>query len=274
MARNCFQVLARAKIKQWFKKEKREENIIHGRAAFESELKQAGLSMAAVTDEEILPNIIKKLAVTSLDDVFAAIGYGGITATRAVNRIRDEILKSQRPAQKTTLDRINESAERRRLHVNEKNAVHGVLVEGLDNCLVKFSKCCTPVPGDDIVGFITRGFGVSVHRRDCNNYLANKDDPKDGGRWVNVSWITAPGETYITTIKIIAKERGGLVMDIAMVLNAMSAKVVSLSARDIDGGRSTAVITLEVKELDDLKAIIARLSTISGVMNVSRAGDS
>lgn len=264
---------ARSKIKQWFKKEKREENIVHGKAAFESELKHAGISMATVMDEELLPGIIKKLAVTSLDDVFAAIGYGGITATRAVNRIKDEVLKSQKVPQKTTLDRINENAERRKAHVNERNAVHGVLVEGLDNCLVKFSKCCTPVPGDDIIGFITRGFGVSVHRCGCKNYLTNKDDPEDGGRWINVSWISAPGENYITTIKLLAKERGGLVMDIATVLNSLSAKVLSLSARDIDGGKATAILTLEVKNLEALDMIVARLGTIAGVIEISRAGD-
>ena len=263
---------ARSKIKQWFKREKREENIVHGKAAFESELKHAGIPLSAVMDDEILPNIVKKLAVSSIEDIFAAIGYGGITATRVVNRIKDEVLKSQKPPQKTTLDRINEQAERRKAHVNEKNAVHGVLVEGLDNCLVKFSKCCTPVPGDDIVGFITRGFGVSVHRKDCKNYCLSNGDPEDLGRWIDVSWISTPGESYLTTIKLLAKERGGLVMDIASVLNALTAKVISLSARDIEGGRATAVLTLEVKQLSDLETIMARLATIAGVYEISRAG--
>ena len=264
---------ARAKIKQWFKKEKREENILHGKSAFESELKQAGVPMSAVTDDEILPLILKKLAVTTLEDVFASIGYGGMTATRAVNRIKDEILRNQKPNQKTTLDKITERAELRRVHSNEKHAVHGVLVEGLDNCLVKFSRCCTPVPGDDIVGFITRGYGVSVHRKDCQNYLTSINDPEDGGRWINVSWTSAPNESYQTTIKLLAKERSGLVMDIATVLNTLSAKVLSLSARDLGGGKSTAMVTLEVKNVSDLEAVVARLRTIAGVSEITRAGD-
>ena len=263
---------ARSKIKQWFKKEKREENIVHGKAAFETELRQAGLTMAVVTDEEILPAILKRLAVTNLEDVFASIGYGGMTATRAVNRIKDEIIKSQKLPQKTTLERMTERAEQRKAQVSEKHAVHGVLVEGLDNCLVKFSRCCTPVPGDEIVGFITRGYGVSVHRTDCKNYLQNRSDPQDGGRWIDVNWVDAPGESYITTIKLLAKERGGLVMDIATVLNTLSAKVISLSARDIGGGKSTAMVTLEVKNVGDLEVIIARLRTIAGVSEISRAG--
>ncbi len=264
---------ARSKIKQWFKKEKREENIIHGKSALESELKQSGISMSAVTDDEMLPHILKKLAVTSLDDVYASIGYGGMTATKAVNRIKDEILKSQKPALKTTLERITERAEIRKAHSGEKNAVHGVLVEGLDNCLVKFSRCCTPVPGDDIVGFITRGYGVSVHRKDCKNYTTGKDDPQEGGRWINVSWTAAPNESYQTTIKLLAKERSGLVMDIATILNAMSAKVISLNARDVGGGKSTALVTLEVKNVSDLEAVMSRLQTIHGVSEITRAGD-
>ncbi|NLH00766.1 MAG: bifunctional (p)ppGpp synthetase/guanosine-3',5'-bis(diphosphate) 3'-pyrophosphohydrolase [Clostridiales bacterium] len=264
---------ARTKIKQWFKKEKREENIAAGKAMFEAELRQAGISMPAVTDEDILPNILKRLAVFSLDDLYASIGYGGMTATRAVNKIKDEILKSQKLPPKNSIERITERAEQRKAQQTEKHSVHGVLVEGLDNCLVKFSRCCTPVPGDEIVGFITRGYGVSVHRTDCKNYLMSKDDPKDGGRWINVSWADAPSETYVTTIKIMARERSGFVMDIATVLNSMSAKVLSLAARGLDGMKSTAVVTLEVKNINDLEIIINRLKTVPGVTEITRAGD-
>ncbi len=265
---------ARNKIKQWFKKEKREDNIIHGKSAFESELKQAGLTMAMVTDEDFLPIILKKLAVANLDDVFASIGYGGMTATRAVNRVKDEIVKSHKLTPKTNVDKINERAEILKAQQSHRqNAVHGILVEGLDNCLVKFSRCCTPVPGDDVVGFITRGYGVSVHRKDCKNYLAGRDDPQDGGRWISVSWADSPSESYMTTIRIIAKERSGLVMDIATVLNALSAKVLSLNARDLDGKKSTVILTLQVKNLSDLDNIIARLRTVAGVSDISRSGD-
>ncbi|MEF9971977.1 MAG: ACT domain-containing protein, partial [Oscillospiraceae bacterium] len=189
------------------------------------------------------------------------------------NRIKDEILKSQKLAPKTTVERITERAEIRKAQVSEKHAVHGVLVEGLDNCLVKFSRCCTPVPGDDIVGFITRGYGVSVHRTDCKNYIQGRDNPEDGGRWINVSWTESASESYVTTIKILARERSGFIMDIAMVLNSLSAKVLSLAARDVDGARSTATVTLEVKSLSDLDIIIARLRTVAGVSEITRAGD-
>jgi guanosine-3',5'-bis(diphosphate) 3'-pyrophosphohydrolase len=262
---------ARAKIKQWFKKERREENIVHGKAMFESEMKRAGLSMSCLNDDVSI--ILKKLSMPSLDDVYSAIGYGGMTATRAVNRIKDEIIKAQKLPAKSALDRLNEQAERHsRVSEKKAKAVHGVLVEGLDNCLIKLSRCCTPVPGDAIVGFITRGHGVSIHRQDCPNYLNSINNPEDGGRWVNVSWTDNPTDLYSTTVKILAKERSGLVMDIATELNSVNAKVRSLSARDVGGGKSTATVTLEVRNLDDLRVLINRLNSISGVSEVVRAG--
>ena len=177
---------ARTKIKQWLKKERREENVTHGKEMFERELRQAGIAPADIYTDEVLPIILKRLAFPQLDDLFAAIGYGGVTAQRTVNRIKDELQRSVAGEQKTALDKINEQAERR--NKRERHAVHGVLVEGLDNCLIKFSRCCTPVPGDDIIGFITRGAGVSIHRKDCENYLVERGgkqralDPRELGR--------------------------------------------------------------------------------------------
>ena len=194
---------ARTKIKQWFKKEKREENIQRGRDMFETELKRNGLSMADVLDEDVLPHILRKLSVPSMDELYAAIGYGGQTAVRSVNRVKDELSHIKRPEKKTVLDKINEQAEKR--VSRPQKAVHGILVEGLDNCLIKFSKCCTPVPGDDIVGFITRGNGVSIHRTDCQNYLKQRLATGADGRWIEVSWAENTTDLYITTLRIMAK---------------------------------------------------------------------
>ncbi|MGI6026188.1 MAG: RelA/SpoT family protein [Candidatus Scatomorpha sp.] len=260
---------ARTKIKQWFKKEKREENIQRGRDMFETELKRNGLTMADVLDEDVLPHILKKLSVPSMDELYAAIGYGGQTAVRSVNRVKDELSHIKRPEKKTVLDKINEQAEKR--VSRPQKAVHGILVEGLDNCLIKFSKCCTPVPGDDIVGFITRGNGVSIHRTDCQNYLKQRLATGADGRWIEVSWAENTTDLYITTLRILAKERSGLIMDIATVLNALNAKVRSLSARDVGNDQSTATVTVEVRGLDELKSIINRIAAIRGVIEVRRA---
>ena len=264
---------ARTKIKQWFKKERREENIARGKEMFEAELRNKGLRMDDITGEDILPQLLKKVSYTSLDEMYAAIGYGGMAATRAVNRIKDELARQQHAVDKrTVLDKVTEAAERREQMAKKAvKPVHGVLVEGLDNCLIKFSRCCTPVPGDDIIGFITRGQGVSIHRTDCENARRRAERPEDEGRWLNVSWADEIHESYTTTLTVVSRERGGLVMDIATVMNALNTKVRSINARDT-GDKSIVVITLETKGLEELKTVINRLQAISGVVEVNRNG--
>ena len=264
---------ARTKMKQWFKKERREENIARGKEMFEAELRNKGLRMDDITGEDILPQLLKKVSYTSLDEMYAAIGYGGMAATRAVNRIKDELARQQHAVDKrTVLDKVTEAAERREQMAKKAGKpVHGILVEGLDNCLIKFSRCCTPVPGDDIIGYITRGQGVSIHRTDCENARRRAERPEDEGRWLNVSWADEIHESYTTTLTVVSRERGGLVMDIATVMNALNTKVRSINARDT-GDKSIVVITLETKGLDELKSVINRIQGISGVVEVNRNG--
>lgn len=264
---------ARTKIKQWFKKERREENIARGKEMFEAELRNKGLRMDDITGEDILPQLLKKVSYASLDEMYAAIGYGGMAATRAVNRIKDELARQQHAVDKrTVLDKVTEAAERREQMAKKAGKpVHGILVEGLDNCLIKFSRCCTPVPGDDIIGYITRGQGVSIHRTDCENARRRAERPEDEGRWLNVSWADEIHESYTTTLTVVSRERGGLVMDIATVMNALNTKVRSINARDT-GDKSIVVITLETKGLDELKSVINRIQGISGVVEVNRNG--
>ena len=263
---------ARTKIKQWFKKERREENVQRGREMLDSELRHNGLTLDDVMDEAVLSPILKRLSFTCADDLFAAVGYGGLTATRAANRLRDE-LKNQEPKRKTALDKVSQAAERRETQAKkEGKAVHGILVEGLSNCLVKFSRCCTPVPGDDIMGFITRGQGVSIHRRDCANCQQLLSQPENDGRWVTVSWASKITDSYLTTIQISAKDRSGLVMDVATVLNTLNAKVHSLSARTTGINIGIVSVTLEVKDAEELRRVVAKLNRINGVNSVTRNG--
>ena len=264
----CKSNASRAKIRQWFKKERREENILRGREMFEGELKRAGLSTAYLGDEELLQTCIKKLSVASLDDMYAAIGYGGLTSTRAVNRFKDEIARAARQPHKTALDRLNEAAERRT--ARPLKAVHGILVEGMGNCLIKFSRCCTPVPGDPIVGFITRGQGISIHRADCPNYLNSVCAGENKGRWLHVAWAPNPTDLYVTALRIVARDRSGLVLDIATVLNSLNAKVRSLNARGVADGNAMVYVALEVPDLASLKLIMGRLSALGGVRSVER----
>ncbi|MBS5433119.1 MAG: bifunctional (p)ppGpp synthetase/guanosine-3',5'-bis(diphosphate) 3'-pyrophosphohydrolase [Firmicutes bacterium] len=263
---------ARTKIKQWYKKERREENVIRGREMLEDELKHNGLTLDDVLADEIVSPILKRLSFTCVEDLYAAIGYGGVTVARVANRLRDEA-RSAKPDKKTVIDKVSEAAERREQNARkEGKAVHGILVEGLNNCLVKFSRCCTPVPGDDIVGFITRGQGVSIHRKDCQNYQQRISQPENEGRWVKVSWAREITDSYVTTISISAKDRSGLVMDIATVLNALNAKVRNLSSRDIGAGMALTIVSLEVKNAGELKYIMNRMASIPGVSSVIRNG--
>jgi GTP pyrophosphokinase len=263
---------ARTKIKQWFKKERREENVIRGREMLEAELKHNGLTLDDAQDPENVAPIIKRLSFTNVEDLYAAIGYGGITATRVANRIRDEI--RVKPDRKSALDKVSEAAERRENNAKKSGkAVHGILVEGLSNCLVKFSRCCTPVPGDDIIGFITRGQGVSIHRSDCANCRQLMDLPENEGRWVHVSWADNITDSYITTVTIASRDRSALVMDIATVLNSVNAKVRSLTSREDGLGAAVTTISLEVKSSGELKYIMSRLSSVPGVSSVVRNGN-
>nr|WP_317323993.1 bifunctional (p)ppGpp synthetase/guanosine-3',5'-bis(diphosphate) 3'-pyrophosphohydrolase [uncultured Flavonifractor sp.] len=271
---------ARNKIRQWFKKERREENIATGRASFESELKHVGLSLAAITAEDVLPFILKKVRFGTLDELYAAIGYGGMSAQKAVVRVKDEMSRLNRQAEQQAA--AEKAAQSDTIYPatsgtpvvpikTGKRDQSGIVVEGIDNCLVKFAKCCTPVPGDQVVGFITRGFGVSVHRADCPNAAPEKRKPEEAGRWIRVSWASGELATYSTSLEIAAKDRDGLTLDIAMALSTMKAKTTSLSARSMPDGYANISIVLEVKDHAELTAVINKLGQIQGVYQVKRA---
>ncbi len=256
---------ARNKIRQWFKKERREENIVNGKASFEAEMRRLGVPLSALDDERVLQVILKRFSANTLDDLYASIGYGGLSAQKTVNRINDELRTIERAAR--------EKGERPIWShpTSQAKAVHGIVVEGVDNCLVKFSHCCMPVPGDEIVGFITRGYGVSIHRTDCKNYVNAVSKDKDKERWINVYWADDLSEKYETGLAITASDRNGLVMDIATVLNSLKVKVNALTARDI-GGVASVFITIEVKDRNELGSAIARLLSVQGVKEVKRQG--
>ena len=272
---------ARNKIRQWFKKEKREENIATGRAAFESELKHVGLKLEAITAPEVLPSILRKVRFGTLDELYASIGYGGTTAVKAVARIRDEMLRLGRlqaekaaAASKTTAESVIVPASSQEVPVlkgSNKHSDSGIIVEGLGNCLVKFAKCCTPVPGDPVVGFITRGYGVSVHRQDCPNSDPGKRKPEEAARWVKVSWVEGSLPSYQTSLELSAKDRDGLTLDVAMALSTAKVKVSALSARSMPDGYASVSVVLEVKDREELSSVINKLNNIQGVYQVVRA---
>ena len=266
----CQSNQARTKIKQWFKKEKRDENIVHGRASFESEMKRENLPLTAITEPELEAQLLRKLSFDNWDDLYAAIGYGGLTAVKAVGRIRDDINKALKAqtAEKLPQSPLRLSPDSEAVKQN-RHAVNGVIVEDIDSCMIKFAKCCTPVPGDAIVGFITKGFGVSVHRADCPN-AKNRDDPSQAGRWVRVRWANQEEQPFETTLELDCITRDGLVLDVAQALTTARVRVKELSGKDLAGGRSNITIRFEVKNTAELEAIRAKLLNIRDVTGSKR----
>lgn len=254
---------ARNKIRQWFKKEKREENIAQGAAMFESALKKLGVQLADVLQEDVLSQYLKRMSFGSIEELYAAIGYGGITSMRAANRARDELLRLNRL--KTDKPAEQQSVKARK----PKRSESGVIVEGVDNCLVKFSRCCTPVPGDEIIGFVTKGYGVSIHRTDCTN-VQSLERSNDQRRWINVYWADQVDERYETDIVLTAKDRAQLVVDIMTALTAMKIPVTSINARRYKNGNDAINISIEVKDLNQLKAVTRKLHLIQGIEQVTR----
>ena len=266
----CKSNQARTKIKQWFKKERRDENVVHGRASFESEMKRAGLPLSITLDPEVSPQLLKKLSFDNWEDMYAAIGYGGLTAVKAVGRIRDDINKALKVQANEKMQaaplRINPDSEAVR---SNRHAVNGVIVEDIDSCMIKFAKCCTPVPGDPIVGFITKGFGVSVHRCDCPN-AANRNLPIQASRWVRVRWANQEEQPFETTLELDCITRDGLVLDVATIMPTSRVRVKELNAKDLPGGRSAITIRFEVKNVAELESIRAKLLNIRDVIGSRR----
>ena len=267
---------ARSKIRQWFKKEKKEENIANGRAAFEAELKHCGISMKDVLSPEMLPVLLKRVAYGSLDDLYAAIGYGGFTAQKAVSRIQGELNRvaklhqAEKAAEELAESRPAEPAKQPPAPKRVKSE-QGIIVEGLDNCLVKFSKCCTPVPGDDIIGFITRGYGVSVHRCDCPNASEEKrSQPGQEGRWIKVSWGSDTNDSYPTILEVVCKDRQGLLLDISAALSTTNTFVLGINSRSTEDQFAIFRLEIRVKDGAQLKSVMNKLNQISGVLKVNR----
>ena len=272
---------ARTKIRQWFKREKREENVATGRAMFESELKRLGLTIAIITQEHMLPHVLEKIRFNSLEEMYAAIGYGGASAQKCANRAREEVVHQDRQqAERLAAERAAQEAEKAAARPavdagvartgNAKHSTSGVIVSGMTECMVKFAKCCTPVPGDEIVGFITRGYGVSVHRADCPNARNGLSRPEERERWIPVSWDAGSLNTYKTAIELIAKDRSGLMVDTATVLTASKINTLSFNAISLPDGYAKVNLVVEVKAQGEVTGLMNKLNQIQGVYQVSR----
>ncbi len=263
----CQSNQARTKIKQWFKKEKREENVAHGRASFEAEMRRTGLPLSVTIDPELSHQLLKKLSFDEWEDMYAAIGYGGLTAMKAVGRIRDDINKAVK-VQEKTVPGLPVKPDPDPIKRN-RHAINGVIVEDIDSCMIKFAKCCAPVPGDPIIGFITKGFGVSIHRADCPN-TSLKDDPRFSARWVRVRWANQDNQPFETTLELDCLTRDGLLLDIITPLTTSRVRMKEINGKDLPDGHSVITVRFEVRDVEELEAIRNKLLNVRDVLGTRR----
>ena len=259
---------ARNKIRAWFKKEKRDENIVEGKAELEREFKRSNIQLTRELMDYMIESVGKRHNCATEDDFYAAIGYGGIQLWKVLPRIKEaaqRLQKSASPDQPQELPPPTTPEPKGRV-------ASGVLVDGMDNCLIKFSRCCNPLPGDEIIGFITRGFGVSIHKRSCSNVPRDLTQCPEPERWVNAHWAGDVKDDFKSTLHILAVDRGGLLADVTQQLSNMKIFIHALNSRQ-ERGSGNAIIsaTISINGLPQLQNIIERLGKIPGVISIDRS---
>jgi len=256
---------AKNKINQWFKKEKREENIIRGKEMIEKELKKQGFTASQLFKPEWVDIILKKYTFATIEDLWAAIGYGALTANRVISRLKEEYRKTVKAEELAEqMAKLDDKKVRIRA---KKVPENGVIVKGIENCLVRISRCCNPVPGDEIIGYITRGRGVSVHRKDCINIMNNIDGDN---RLIEVAWYTANNVAYKADITIMAHDRTALLMEITNVIGEAKIPLKAINARTTKDQIAIMNLILEITNTEQLESIIKKIRKVDGVFEVSR----
>ncbi|WP_110462116.1 RelA/SpoT family protein [Ruminiclostridium sufflavum] len=256
---------ARNKINQWFKKEKREENIVRGREMIEKELKKQGFTYNQLFRPEWVELVLRRYNFSTTEDLFAGIGYGAMTTSKVLTKLKDEFKKTLKPEE---LEQILENIAQTRNEKKKKRIPEsGIVVKGIDNCLVRLSRCCNPVPGDEIIGYITRGRGVSVHRSDCINVTAELEKE---GRLIDVKWYSTVDVAYKADITVMAHDRTSLLLDVTNSIAELKIPIKALNARTTKEQVTVINLTLEITNTEQLEKIIKKLRKIDSVFDVTR----
>lgn len=256
---------ARNRIRSWYKKERREENILEGKLEVEREFRRNFIRLSDEDMEKFVLTIAQRQRIQSTDDFYAAIGYGGISINKMMPHIKDEYVKTFRQEeQKEDVIRVTKS------HKHSKGK-EGVVVEGIDNCLIKLSKCCSPLPGDSIIGFITRGHGVSIHKRDCPNVPKVIELCDEPDRWINAGWGANVKEDFTATLSIVCLDRVGLMADISKVIADMHVMIYAINTKSKKDRRASIELTIGVNGTEHLQSVMARISKINGILDIERA---
>ena len=253
---------ARAKIRSWFKKERRDENIAEGRIILEKDFRKNGIILNEHDHGEFLGEIARRQHCNSIEDLYAAIGYGGISMSKILPWVKEEYSKKYKSQEEI----IPEVVKPKR----KPKASSGVIVEGLEGCLVKFGHCCNPLPGDDIVGFITRGSGVTIHTCNCKTAVNGIIDKEQEGRWVTASWSDNIKDTYKTNVLVHGIDRSGFVADVSVTVANLHVPMHTLLARELPDHQAEVRLTIETQGVEQLRGTIEALKRIRGVDSVVR----
>ncbi|MGL5353477.1 MAG: ACT domain-containing protein, partial [Clostridium sp.] len=254
-------------IRQWFKKVKKEENLCKGKEAFEKELKKQGVLYSEISKGEVYERLIKRNNIHSMEDLYAAIGVGILSASTFIAKLKDEnIVDKEKSSQEEIIKNIDEQISKNDKKTDTNN--YGITVKGLNNLMVRFARCCNPVPGDDIEGYITKGRGISVHRQDCSNL---KDlIAYDSEKVVEVSWGSKKGEGYVAEIQVKAEDRMGILSDIMLIITESKLNLNALDAKSSKGSIAIVNIKIKIDTVEQLKEIMKKIRKLKGVMDVYR----
>lgn len=253
---------AKSKIQSWFKKEQRTENIEKGKELIEKEIKRIGISHDELFKQDYVNAALDRYKFKNLEEMYASVGFGAISQVKIISRMLEEYRKAHN---EENIEQKIEELTSKRKHIKPSNT--GVVVKGIDNCLVKLSKCCNPVPGDNIIGYITKGRGVSVHRTDCVNV---KDLLKEEDRIIDVYWYTEETAAYNVDITVFANDRAGLLAEVIQVLGNVKTKLIALNSKTTKEHIATIEITLEVENIEELNKVLKELRKIDSVYEVAR----
>lgn len=253
---------AKSKIQSWFKKEQRSENIEKGKDLIDKEIKRIGISHDELFKQDYINAALDRYKFKNLEDMYASVGFGAISQVKIISRMLEEYRKSHK--EENIEQKIEELTSKRK---TVKPSSTGVVVKGIDNCLVKLSKCCNPVPGDNIIGYITKGRGVSVHRTDCVNV---KDLLKEEDRIIDVYWYTEKAASYNVDITVYANDRTGLLADVIQVLSNLKTKLMGLNSKATKEHIATIEITIEVENIEELNKVLKELRKVDSVYEVTR----
>lgn len=259
---------ARNKIRSWFKKERREENILEGKMEVEREFKRNFIRLNDQQFDKFILEVAQRQRFNSADDFYAAIGYGGVSINKMMPHIKDEYVKEFKqtePAEEDVI-KITKPSQKKRAKSQD-----GVVIEGIDNCLIKLSKCCSPVPGDKIIGFITRGHGVSIHKRDCTNVPKVIELADEPDRWIPAGWDSSVKEDFTATVSMTCLDRVGLMADVSKMIADMRVMIYGINTKSKKDGRASLELTIGVNGIEHLNGVMAKLRKINGVLDVERS---